>query len=375
MEATQNNIPQLRFPEFEEEWEKKKLGGIFKISAGGDIDKKNVSQEKNEEFKYPIYANAEKNKGFYAYSDIYKFDEEVVTVAGRGVNIGIAHERKEKFYPIVRLLVLQPKEKQSICFFKNTINNLNLFIESTGVPQLTSPQISSYKVSFPTLPEQQKIANFLTAIDKKLQALKKKKIFLEVYKKGVIQKIFSQELRFKDGDGKEFADWVNKELGELLDYEQPTKYLVNSTEYDNKYKTPVITAGKTFILGYTNEDEGIFEMDLPVIAFDDFTTATQFVDFKFKAKSSAMKILIAKKNVNIKFVFEAMQRIRFAIGGHGRHWISVFAQIPIKYPSSKEQTKIANFLSKIDDKINAVSEQIEQTKEYKKGLLQKMFCN
>ena len=73
------------------------LGEIFKISAGGDIDKKNVSQKKNEEFKYPIYANAEKNKGFYAYSDIYKFDEEVVTVAGRGVNIGIAHERKEKF--------------------------------------------------------------------------------------------------------------------------------------------------------------------------------------------------------------------------------------------------------------------------------------
>ncbi len=147
MEAKQNNtgaersqcIPKLRFPDFNGDWERKKLESIFSISAGGDIDKNNVSKVKTDIFKYPIYANAEKNKGFYAYSDIYKFDKEVVTVAGRGVNVGIAHARKEKFYPIVRLLVLQPKQEQSIYFFKNSINNLNLFIESTGVPQLTAP--------------------------------------------------------------------------------------------------------------------------------------------------------------------------------------------------------------------------------------------
>jgi type I restriction enzyme S subunit len=103
------NVPQLRFPEFSGEWIEKKLGNIFKITAGGDIDKKNVSEIKNEIFQYPIYANAEKNKGFYGYSDLYKIDEGVITVAGRGVNLGIAHARNHKFYPIVRLLVLNPK--------------------------------------------------------------------------------------------------------------------------------------------------------------------------------------------------------------------------------------------------------------------------
>src|SRR5450830_2058806 len=85
------------------------------------------------------------------------------------------------------------------------------------------------------------------------------------------------------------GSWRPKELGQCLDYLQPTKFLVNSTAYDDKYETPVVTAGKTFILGYTNETEGVFDNPLPVIIFDDFTTASQYVDFQFKAKSSAMK--------------------------------------------------------------------------------------
>lgn len=87
------------------------------------------------------------------------------------------------------------------------------------------------------------------------------------------------------------------ELGELLPYEQPSAYIVEITDYNDSYKTPVLTAGKSFILGYTNETEGIFDK-LPVIIFDDFTTATQYVNFKFKVKSSAMKIL----NINIELV-------------------------------------------------------------------------
>ena len=86
-------------------------------------------------------------------------------------------------------------------------------------------------------------------------------------------------------------DWIECSFGDLLDYEQPTKYIVNSTEYNDKYEIPVLTAGKSFIKGYTNETVGIFNK-LPTIIFDDFTTATQYVNFKFKVKSSAMKILV-----------------------------------------------------------------------------------
>ena len=168
---------------------------------------------------------------------------------------------------------------------------------------------------------------------------------LKILKATLAQKIFTQQLRFKDDNGNDFPDWEVKKLGECLDYIQPTKYLVSSTEYDNSYKTPVLTAGKTFILGYTNETNGIFENNLPIIIFDDFTTATQFVDFPFKAKSSAMKILAATKGVHIKFIFEAMQFMNYEVGGHERHWISKFAPIEILIPSLDEQIKIANFLS------------------------------
>jgi type I restriction enzyme S subunit len=102
------------------------------------------------------------------------------------------------------------------------------------------------------------------------------------------------KLRFKEFGG----EWEEKKLKDCLDYLQPTKYLVSSTTYDDKYKTPVLTAGKTFILGFTDETNGIFKDNLPVIIFDDFTTATKFVDFPFKAKSSAMKILLAREKTN-----------------------------------------------------------------------------
>ena len=90
-------------------------------------------------------------------------------------------------------------------------------------------------------------------------------------------------------------------LGDVLLYEQPTKYIVESTDYSNEYKIPVLTAGQSFILGYTNETENIYT-DVPVIIFDDFTTSVQYVDFPFKVKSSAMKILTAN-NANLKYLY------------------------------------------------------------------------
>ena len=187
-----------------------------------------------------------------------------------------------------------------------------------------------------------------------------------------MQKIFSQKLRFKDENGNDFPDWEEKKLGDCLDYEQPTPYLVNSTEYDDSFQTPVLTAGKTFILGYTNEEFGIYQ-NHPIIIFDDFTTASQFVNFSFKAKSSAMKILKVKGLNDIKFLYEAMQMITYETGGHGRHWISVFAQLDILIPTLPEQQKIASFLSSIDEKIEKCQGQLRAMEIWKKGLLQQMF--
>ena len=169
------------------------------------------------------------------------------------------------------------------------------------------------------------------------------------------------------------GEWEVNPLDSLLDYQQPTDYLVSDTNYSDVYKTPVLTAGKTFILGYTNEQHGIFSENLPVIIFDDFTTATQFVDFPFKAKSSAMKILQARNGVSIKFMYEAMQMISYEVGAHERHWISKFAPMSILVPKPKEQQKIADCLSSLDELITLEAQKLDTFKTYKKGLMQQLF--
>ncbi len=119
--------------------------------------------------------------------------------------------------------------------------------------------------------------------------------------------------------------------------------------------------------------EGVFEEKLPVVIFDDFTTASKFVDFPFKAKSSAMKILLAKNSINIKFIYESMQLIGYEVGVHERHWISIFSKLKIPVPNIKEQQKIASCLSSLDDLIAAQTEKLDGLKDHKKGLLQQLF--
>lgn len=126
--------------------------------------------------------------------------------------------------------------------------------------------------------------------------------------------------------------WKEYELGELLSYEQPTPYIVESTDYNDKYTTPVLTAGKTFILGYTNETQGIYTA-LPVIIFDDFTTASRYVNFEFKVKSSAMKILTPNTELVLpKFIYYRMQVIQFDHSTHKRYWIQQYSKIKVKIP-------------------------------------------
>ncbi|MFP6153274.1 restriction endonuclease subunit S [Helicobacter pylori] len=139
-----------------------------------------------------------------------------------------------------------------------------------------------------------------------------------------------------------------RKLGEVLEYDQPNKYCVTSKEFDKSYPTPVLTAGKTFILGYTNEKDNIYQASKssPVIIFDDFTTATQWVDFPFKVKSSAMKILFSKNpTINIRFIFFYMQTIPYNIGGeHARHWISRYSQLEVPIPPLEIQQEIVKIL-------------------------------
>lgn len=172
-------------------------------------------------------------------------------------------------------------------------------------------------------------------------------------------------------------DWVKCRFEDLLDYEQPTNYIVNSTEYDDSYETPVLTAGKSFIKGYTNEKDGIFD-NLPTIIFDDFTTASQFVNFKFKVKSSAMKILVPTSDlINMKFVYYAMLVNKVRSDTHKRYWISIYSKKEIFIPSVNEQraivSKIEELFSDLDKGVTDLKKAQDQLKVYRQAVLKKAF--
>ena len=176
---------------------------------------------------------------------------------------------------------------------------------------------------------------------------------------------------------KNSKNWAECEFQDFLNYIQPTKYIVRSTEYDDTYKIPVLTAGKSFIKGYTNEEDGIFEK-YPVIIFDDFTTATKYVNFPFKVKSSAMKILEpSSKLVNLKFVYFAMQVNAIRSDTHKRYWISVYAKKQFFIPPLNEQNrivaKIEELFSKLDNGIENLKTARAQLKVYRQALLKHAF--
>ena len=229
-------------------------------------------------------------------------------------------------------------------------------------------------IPVPSVKEQRKIGEILSTWDNAIRTTERLIDNSKQQKKALMQQLLTGKKRLLDDSGKPFeGEWSKVELGKLLDYKQPTPYLVKSTDYSDEYSTPVLTAGKTFILGYSNEDFGIFEEELPAIIFDDFTTASKFVDFPFKAKSSAMKILVAKQGVSIKFVYESMQVMNYPVGGHQRHWISIFANLVIGLPSLLEQQKIASVLSNADKEIELLEQQLADLKQEKKALMQQLL--
>lgn len=169
------------------------------------------------------------------------------------------------------------------------------------------------------------------------------------------------------------------ELETILDYIQPTKFIVKSTNYSNEYETPVLTAGQTLILGYTNEKEGIYQAskENPVIIFDDFTTSFHLIDYPFKVKSSAMKLLVPKQgqNINLNYIFHAMKCIDYIPKEHARQWIQTYSKFKIFLPGKEQQDYIADVL----DSFNVLNNKLLIEQEYRKKefkyMLEKLINN
>jgi len=151
--------------------------------------------------------------------------------------------------------------------------------------------------------------------------------------------------------------WCKCRLEDIVEYEQPQAYIVNSTDYDDSYLTPVLTAGKSFIIGYTNETKGIYQ-NTPCIIFDDFTTDSKLVDFPFKVKSSAMKILKVTDDIEIEYVAMFMSITRLIGDTHKRYWISEYSKLCIPIPPRKEQKRIINVVKVMFEKLDAIMEDL-----------------
>ena len=239
----------------------------------------------------------------------------------------------------------------------------------TAQKQFNISDAVNFAYPVPPLPEQRAIATVLSDVKALLAKLDEFVAKKRDLKQATMQQLLTGQTRLPGFSG----EWEVKRLGELLTYEQPTKYLVSSSEYSDANDVPVLTAGKTFVLGYTNEDHGIFD-NLPVIIFDDFTTANKYVTFPFKAKSSAMKLLRPRNpSVNLRLVYEMMQLVEFKLGDHKRYWISEYQKVEVKMPDAAEQTAIATVLSDMDTEVAALEARRDKTRALKQGMMQELL--
>lgn len=234
---------------------------------------------------------------------------------------------------------------------------------------LNIKDMKKFFIPVPPLQEQQKIADILGTWDKAITAQEKLIAEKQNLKNGLMQQLLTGRKRFAGFT----QEWEEVRLKNILDYEQPTKYIVETKNYSNKYNTPVLTANKSFILGYTNESYGIYD-NLPIILFDDFTTDNKWVDFKFKVKSSAIKILKLKnKNFDLRFIYERMQLLQIDNTDHKRHYISEYQYLKLECPRLEEQQKISSVIMQSEKEIVSTKNHLNFLIAQKQGLMQQLL--
>src|SRR5699024_5157845 len=279
--------------------------------------------------------------------------------------------------------VLRTKELNSKYIFyllqTSKFKNVSNISTGTKMPRADWTTVSNKTFIVPTnLNESERIGILLSTLDAYINLHQKKTNILIRLKKEYLKNLLPQNkertplLRFNTFN----ENWVNSSLGDLLVYEQPTKYIVENTEYNNHYSTPVLTEGKSFILVYTDKKDGIeiASPDNPVIIFDDFTTSSHYVDFPFKVKSSAMKLLDFKDRCSNKyFIFNSLKNIKYSPQNHERHWISIFSNWKVPSPSYKEQQRLGSIFKRIDELIVLHQKKVDTLNKIKNVYLDKIF--
>ena len=368
------NVPNLRFPEFSGEWERCTLGDITQ----------NFSLRNKDKIQYPMFS-VTNSKGFVPQSEQFE-DREMIgedikayKIIREGdfaynparINVGsIAKYNKSEPCMVSSLYVCfkalpQINNEWLMQLLKTPKMNFYYNVNGEGGVRvyLFYPNFARIRTSYPSLVEQQKIASFLSIIDQRIETQKKIIEDLKKLKDAIRTKLFtSLESHCNEYD----------EIRNMLHYEQPSAYLVNSTEYSEDYPTPVLTANKAFILGYTDEEQGVYDKG-DCIIFDDFTMDLKYVTFPFKVKSSAIKILTPRQNIDLYFIYEYLLYLGLVSEEHKRHYISEIESMNIIHPQLKEQRQISQALRSLEMQVgNAIALQNLLVKQ-KQHFLSRMF--
>lgn len=377
-----NNKPKLRFPRFTDPWEQRKLRDIaIDIVAGGDIDRSKI----RDLGKYPVIANALTNDGIVGYyEEDFRIKAPAVTVTGRG-DVGHAKARNINFTPVVRLLSIT--SNHDINFLENAINNINVVVESTGVPQLTIPQLEKYKIYIPNNQDEEKsIGTFFTNLDNLITLHQRKLNHLQDKKKSLLQKMFPKngedfpELRFPG-----FTDtWEQRKLGEVFQ------------EYSEKNHSELpaltIVQGK----GTIRRDESDRNLSYDTSSLDNYKMVRKG-DFIVHLRSFEGGLEIAKSDGIIspayhtlhseiadsefyypyfrshEFINNKLVNCVYGIRDGRSVDVKEMMKIEIPYTSIKEQRRISSCFVELDHLITLHQRKLEHLQQQKKGLLQQMF--
>ena len=384
------NVPHLRFPEFTGEWEKCKVSDLLDFYSTNSLSWEQLEYDTNTVLNLhyglihvglPTMVDLAKDKlpnikkenmpknfelckeGDVAFADASEDTNEVAktiefyNLARENIVCGLhtIHGRDNKNKTVVGF----KGYAFSSAAFHNQIRRI---AQGTKIYSISTKNFSECYIGLPSKPEQTKIATLLRLIDERISTQNKIIDKLQSLIKGLRNEIF-WKLRKNVG--------FNAMIGDVLDYEQPQSYIVEDTEYIDK-GTPVLTANKAFILGYTSETEGIYDKG-DCIIFDDFTLDSKYVDFPFKVKSSAIKILSAENKELLRYTFEFLKYLDLSTSEHKRHYIAETQNQEFILPTTQIVRTIAHTFSILSLRMETAIKQRLLFEKQKQYLLRQMF--
>lgn len=374
-------VPEIRFEGFDDEWKSIKIKTICGFFNGVGHEN-NISEYGHYVIVNSKFISTEGQVKKYTTDQLMELKKDDIVFVmsdlphGKALGKTFLVSEDDKYTLNQRIGCYRIfNNKENSPNFINMIVNRNpqyLFYDD-GVNQtnLKKDEILNIDLHIPSYPEQVIISRTFKNLDEKLELEKEKHEKLTNFKKAMLEDMFPKEgekvpkVRLDGFDD----EWKNYKIGNILKYEQPASYIVNSDKYKSS-GTPVLTANKAFILGYTDEENVYNKGDC--IIFDDFTMDIKYVDFDFKVKSSALKILSSQSHP-LYFIYILLGIQNFTSKAHRRHYIGYVQKLDVLMPSSEEQALIGSFFKNLDEKIELSEKKITKIENFKKAMLEKMF--